>query len=495
MDVSSVEIKSISQELGEKIGAEKVKDDEVILVSYGFDTSLAPFRKPSLVILPEALEDVREVLKAANQRRIPVTVLSRGVNVQGMTLPAEGGIILDFRNMNRILEINTVSGYAVFEPGITYDQLTSALSKKEFRCAVSTAPGASSPLGNTLLRPTCSLATRHIDSVVDLEVVLPDGTVVHTGSEAFAGAGPFLRYGPLPDLAGLFCCAYGTLGVITKVSFRIYPKNESRLLNLTAFYDYEPAVKFIKDVINNNMAEHCIAWSWPFVKALNRPSPPFKEPPTVPPDALSDPRVAPKGEPYVVVTTMMTGYEDMMAVIDTLYAKIAKKYGGKVIPIEEMREKYPITLDAWEKLYLDYHQPIGAINNMFGLGRYLAWIALAKPDDIVGVEKLVLTEMNKLGPKPICYYSMPFDFGRAMLIRVFIFVDPQEDELISNVMNTFKKMYDATLSRYGAIPFRYRPGLELTPKMPGYSDLLKRIKKSVDPNNILNPQLGLFKED
>lgn len=488
MNVSSVEIKSISQELGQKIGAEKVKDDEVILVSYGSDTSPAPFEKPGLVVLPESREDVREVLKIANQNRVPVTVLSRGVNVQGATLAPRGGVVLDMRNMNRILEVNTDSGYAVFEPGVSYDQLTSALSKRGFRCAVSTAPGGSSPLGNTLLRPTCSLANRDLDSVVGLEVVLVDGTVVCTGSEAFAGSEPFLRYGPLPDLAGLFCCAYGTLGVVTKVAFRIYAKNESNRLNLIGFYDYESAVKFVKDVVSNNIAEHCIIWSWHNIQTLNVPAPPFKEPPTMPPNEPTPP----KGEPYAIVTTLMSGYEEMMVVAENVCAKIAKKYRGRVIPLEEMEEKYPISADTWKKLYLDYHQPVGGVNNQFGIGRYLGWIVMARPKDIVRIEKEAVEEIVKLGEGPPAYYSMPFDFGRAMVLRMFVFVDPNNEEVISNIVDTYKKMYDRVLLKYGAIPFRYRPGLDLLSKTDGYGNLLKRIKKSVDPNNILNPHLGLF---
>jgi len=133
-------ISPIYRELCQKIGTEKVKDDEAILVSYGFDASVAAFRKPSLVVLPENRGDVREVLMAANREKIPVTVMAGGVNLGGMCVPSEGGILLDFRNMNRI-EINTDSGYAVIEPGVIFDRFTAALRKVGFRCHVPTAPG------------------------------------------------------------------------------------------------------------------------------------------------------------------------------------------------------------------------------------------------------------------------------------------------------------------------------------------------------------------
>ncbi len=171
---------TVYQELCDKIGVEKVKNDEAILACYGYSRELPIFKKPSLVVLPESRDDTVEILKVANRDKIPVTVLSAGV-VVGDTIPSEGGIVIDFRNMNKILEINTDSGYVVIEAGVSYDELTAALSKKGFRYHIPTAPGGASPLGIALLRGNGSLTTRQPDAIITLEVILPDGTVVHTG--------------------------------------------------------------------------------------------------------------------------------------------------------------------------------------------------------------------------------------------------------------------------------------------------------------------------
>jgi len=79
------------------IGKWKVRKDEATLVAYGFDSSIAPFQKPSLVVLPENRDDVREVLMVANKKKVPVTVMAGGVNIGGMCVPSEGGIVIDFR--------------------------------------------------------------------------------------------------------------------------------------------------------------------------------------------------------------------------------------------------------------------------------------------------------------------------------------------------------------------------------------------------------------
>lgn len=486
----------IYQELCEKIGAEKVKDDEAILVSYGFDSSIAPFRKPSLVVLPESRDDVKEVLLAANREKIPVTVMAGGVNVGGMCVPSEGGIVLDFRNMNRILEINTDSGYAVIEPGVIFDNFTSALSKRGFRCHVPTAPGGASPLGNYLLNPSGSLSNRHLDSILDLEVLLPDGTIVNTGSTAFPSPNlkPCRRYGPFPDLGGLFCCAYGTLGVVTKAAVRIYPRNESTQVNLAAFDEFGSAVKFAKDLINNNIGESHIIWSWQFYKTYDITVQTSANP-YIPPELFNDARIAPKSVPYNIVTTFISGYTEITTITESVCTKVAEKYGGRVISTEEMAEISPGAVRAWQQFYMEYHQPKMEHNKKYGLGQYLALLIDATPQSTIEIEKLAMTEMADLGVKPLCYYCQPFDFGRYMMFRAFGFFDRQDKELLRTVAATFRKLYDTALERYGATPERYRPDPSMIQQLGGYYDLLKRIKKSVDPNNILNPGLRLFEEE
>ena len=486
----------IYQELCEKIGAGKVKDDEATLVSYGFDSSVAPFSKPSLVVLPESRDDVREVLMTANREKIPVTVMAGGVNVGGMCVPSEGGIVLDFRNMNRILEINTDSGYAVIEPGVIFDRFTSALRKVGFRCHVPTAPGGATPLGNYLLQPSGSLANRHLDSIIDLEVVLPDGLVFHTGSAAYPSenAKPYRRYGPFPDVAGLLTCAYGTLGVITRASVRIYPINESTRVNLTAFDDYASAEKFVQDIIGANIPEHCIIWNWQFYKSYDISFEDIRNP-YIPPELYDDPRKAPKGLPYNIVTTLMSGYTEIMDVAEATCARVAGKYGGRVLLWEELERIAPGAARSWKEFYIEHHQPRMEHNKKFGLGRYAAWIAIAEPKDIAEIEPWAVQKMRDLGAAPVMYYSQPFDFGRCMFLRMFSFYDPHDQELLDKVKATYTEMYNTIMKKYGATPERYRRDPAMIQQLGSYYQFLKRIKKAVDPNNILNPGIGLFEEE
>src|SRR4030042_3497362 len=266
--LSENEKRVICRKLRETIGTEKVKDDELVLITYASDISPVPPQKPSFVIFPENRDDVVQPHQTANEYKIPITVMSAGVNVVGACIPEQDGIVIDLRRMDRIIEINTDSGYAVIEPGVNFDRFSAALAAKGFRCAIPTAPGGASPLGNYISRPSGSLANRHLDCIQDLEVVLPDGTFFNTGSAQFPSVSSHLRYGPFPDLAGLFLCAYGTLGVITKAALKIYPINESNRVHLAAFDKFENAVDFVKNLINNNIPEHCIIWNWQLFKSF-----------------------------------------------------------------------------------------------------------------------------------------------------------------------------------------------------------------------------------
>jgi FAD/FMN-containing dehydrogenase len=482
--------KPFGKELRKAIGANKVKDDDVVLVTYAADTSPEPWRTPGYVVLPESQEDVIATLKLANKNKIPVTVMAGGVSVAGYSIPSEGGIVLDMRRMDRIIEINTNSGYAVIEPGVSFDRFTAALREKGFRTLIPTAPGSSSVLGNALGRPSSSLCNRHLDAIIDLEVVLPDGTGFRTGSSHFPKAGSSLRYGPFADLAGLYTCGYGTMGIITRAALRIYPINESNRVSIAAFDSFPDAVDFVKDIIDNNIPEHCIIWNWQLYGSFAVDA---SKPGTVIPDLLKiDPRHPPAGVPYCIVTTFLSGYEEMILTSEKILAKVAKKYNGSTLNKKEIQQLIPIPMAAWTEFYVKYHQ---IELTFFGLGKYMSWTMFAEPKDVKEMEKYAVSELAKLNISPVGYHSQPFDFGRSMFFHIFAFPDPKDQELIEKVSTKFNEMFDVAMERYGAIPMRHQSYLPCIDQTGGFHEALKRIKKALDPNNILNPSLGIFPED
>jgi FAD/FMN-containing dehydrogenase len=472
-------------------GKENVSDSEVVSVPYGFDSSPAPPAKPDFVVMPRDTLSVKHVLEIANRARIPITTMSGGVNVGGTAVPSQGGIVLDLKWMNKIIEINEDAAYAVIEAGVTFDELTAKLIEKGFRCQIPTSPGGSTPVGNFLMKPSGSLSNRHLDSFVGLEIILADGTIVRTGSSAFPFCGSYLRYGPFPDLTGLFCCAHGTLGVVTKAAIRIYPINESIKVPTVAFDNFSDSINFVKEVCRRNIAEHCIIWNRHLYKSYEIDFSPKNE--LVVPDVLyEDPRAKDSNLPYNLVTVMMSGYEEDMEAHERVLEKVSKANSGRVFSEEEIEKNIARAAQSWASFYIDYHIPGMDQTKKYGLGRYIPWIVTAEPKDIVSIEKEAVQFLDDLKVRPICYYSMPFDYGRGMFFRIFSWVNPQDKALLANVGTLYQDMYKWALKKYGATPFRHRRDPNILAMTGGYQTLLRAIKKIVDPNNIMNPGVALF---
>lgn len=478
----------IYRELRGKIGVKKVRNDEITLVTYGrirhgFDI-MWPFRKPSMVVFPETREDVVETLKIANRYKIPVTSVGTSAIMLGTT---EGGIILDQRRRDRVLEINTDSGYAVIEPGVSFDKLTSALRGTGFKCSVGTMPGPGTVVGQALSRGSQSFSTRYLSLVLDLEVVLPNGTVFNTGSSHFEGVGSHLRYGPYPDLSGLYTCAYGAMGIVTKAAIRIHPVNEASRIHFAGFDNYSDAIDYIKDLINHNIPEHTVIWNWHMYQTW--PLAPSDLDAVMPRILESEIKKPPEGTPYNLVSTLMSGYEEQVGVYEKICAKVAKKYNGRVLTEEEVKKHFPATLDGFRQQYGDFHYRESV---HWHKGRFAGWYVFAEPKDIKEIEKFAVNEMAKFGKaiNPVNYYSHPFDFGRSILLRICGFPDPEDTELRQKIARTFDEMYDIALKRYGAVPIRPIG----SDRAGTYMEVLRSIKKALDPNNILSRDTGLFEE-
>lgn len=473
------------------VGSSNVSDCDAVAITYGFDASPTPPSQPSLVVLPREVIQIKHILELANRYRLPVTTLSGGVNVAGNAIPTQGGIVLDLKWMNKILEVNSDSAYVVIEPGVTFDELSAELSRKGFRCQLPTSPGGTSPLAQQLLNPSGSLVNRHQDSIIGLEVVLPNGEIIRTGSASFSSSGFFLRYGPYPDLTGLFCCSYGTLGVVTKASIRIYPVNEDIRLPIAAFEAFSSSVSFVKEVCRRNIAEHAIIWNRPLYKAYEIKSSDGKKL-EVPACLYEDPRKSDPDLPYNVVTIHMSGFKEDMETHEKVIEKIALGCKGKLLGKKEREVLLLPAIKSWEKFYIQYRIPTMDQVKKYGLGRYVPWIVIGEPKDIIEIEKESIESMNELGLRPICYYSMPFDYGRAIFFRIFSYIDPGRKETLSKVRELYMNMFDSAMRKYGVNPYRHRWGQSKLYQTGGYQLLLRSIKKLVDPNNIMNPGIGIF---
>jgi 4-cresol dehydrogenase (hydroxylating) flavoprotein subunit len=183
---------------------------------------------PSAVVVPASVEEVRDVVRAANTHRVPLSPISAGRNL-GYGGPAPrlpGAVTVDLKRLNRIVEIDDALGYAVVEPGVTFFDLHAALRERQVPFVVDVPDlGWGSVLANTLERGVGYTAYGdHYAVSCGLEVVLPDGDLVRTGMGALPGGSTahVYRYGYGPLVDGIF--TQSNLGIVTRMGVWLLPE-------------------------------------------------------------------------------------------------------------------------------------------------------------------------------------------------------------------------------------------------------------------------------
>jgi len=227
----------IKQALIDIVDKENFTDNIIDLVSYSYDASHFTSR-PFCGVWPRTAEHVSEILKLANRQKIPVIPRGAGTGLAGMSVPIKGGIVLDLNRMNQIKKISIEDRLAVVEPGVVYASLEKALAQYGFLFPPDPASGKVSTLGGNVATNAGGVkgakygTTR--DYVLGLQVVLPDGRIMRTGSKTMKSVSGY-------DLTKIFVGSEGTLGVITEITLKINPKTTAATTALATFNNLEDA--------------------------------------------------------------------------------------------------------------------------------------------------------------------------------------------------------------------------------------------------------------
>jgi len=221
--------------------------DELERHGGGIFTYHAP-RPPDAVVLPESREEVVDVLRFANERGIPVVPFGEGSSLEAHTIPARGGISLDLGRMDAVVEVRPDDFVARVQPGVTHERLNAEL--KEHGLFFPVDPGWDASLGG--MAGTNASGTNAVrygvmrDQVLDLEVVLADGTIMRTGGLAMKSSAGY-------HLTGLFVGSEGTLGVFTELALRLYPVPEKVIAVRAVFPGIEEAGRAAVAMIRSGM--------------------------------------------------------------------------------------------------------------------------------------------------------------------------------------------------------------------------------------------------
>ena len=177
----------VFESLEKIVGKSFVSDNIEELYYYSSDPSAEEPVMPEFVVMPGTVEEIQEIVRLANKEKIPITPRVAGLTLSGLSLPHSGGILVDLKRMNKILEVNQHSMYAVVECGVTTGQLKTYLDDNypDLWFTLPHAPPSVGVVSNAIIHGAGQISLKYgisSDMISGLEVVLPTGELMRTGS-------------------------------------------------------------------------------------------------------------------------------------------------------------------------------------------------------------------------------------------------------------------------------------------------------------------------
>jgi D-lactate dehydrogenase (cytochrome) len=245
---------------------------------HGKDESYLPYATPGAVAYPESTEEVRDIVLLCRAHRTPVIPYGAGTSLEGHILAVHGGLCVDMSRMNRLLRVSVEDLDATVQAGVTRNQLNEEIRHTGLFFPVD--PGANASLGGMAsTRASGTNAVRYgtmRENVLSLTVVSADGQILRTGGRARKSAAGY-------DLTRLFVGAEGTLGIITEVTVRLYAIPEAISAAVCSFKDMAGAVDTVIQALQAGVpiarSEALCATTMKALNAYNKTG--YKEQPTL----------------------------------------------------------------------------------------------------------------------------------------------------------------------------------------------------------------------
>jgi alkyldihydroxyacetonephosphate synthase len=402
-------------------------------------------------------------MKIANNYRIPVIPYGGGSGTQGGALPTYGGIIVDTKRLNKIIEIDEKSLTVTAEAGINGTQLEWALNEKGLTLPHYAASSNCATLGGYLApRGPGTISTKYgkaEDMVLSMQVVLPNGDIIRTP--------PVPQHASGPDFFRLFLGAEGTFGIITEATMQVDYLPETRLLRALLFDDLSKAIEAGRLMMTRRLN--------PLVIRLYDPN-------------STVTRVRKILGYELEGAYMVLGFDgdaDLAALQEKKALEICQELGARDLG-REPGEKW------WNHRY-DFYYPPQSLKLPWMYGTTETITTYNKIENLYwAVKTAVESGYSDYDVSFIGHFSHWFHWG-VMLYSRFIIENPPEDaqtalRLHNQVWNT---AMTAVIENGGMINEHHGVGLKLARYMrrqygPAWS-YLQTLKKATDPNGIMNP--------
>ncbi|MFW9848151.1 MAG: FAD-binding oxidoreductase [Candidatus Thorarchaeota archaeon] len=457
----------VTDELAKIVGKEFISTKDDVLLTYSSSASLAkePVR-PGAVVRPSNATEIAEILRLANQHKIPVTIRSGGTSLQGEVIPKPDGLVVELMRLNEIKLFEDLQSVRV-GAGVTFGELDKFLSKHGLWVPVSPESAlACTVAGNVAVNgagPGSTLYGSIGEMVIGLEIVLPNSQLIQTGTEANPNApGPFLRYAFGPDITGLFIGSLGSLGVITSVSLKVFKRMEHFDYNTYGFDSYETAEKFLMELKNNDVnAIFASLYEGSVLEFFM--------------DMIGDEYGIPPMEWPERTVSMAIGRirKDMLESDAKLAREICERLGGTVFGIREL------PLGEWEgRLWV-------FVRACYAHGWH--WRTLYHHQTPTNAHRSVEEITKVMDNYGFLGHTAGFMTGHASTnMYPHLYFDPVDPEDEEKIITAHDELA-STLYKTGAVPFKLAPFWKgLMEGTENYMEFLTRLKNAIDPNNIMN---------
>ena len=258
--------KEILGQLKDIVGDDMCRTNNAELYVYAFDGGIHR-KKPDVVVQPQTAQQIQKIVVLANKHKIPIVPRGGGSGLCGMAVPIDAGIVVDLQRMNKIKDIRINDLYSVVEPGVICDDFNAALAPRKFFIPGPASSEVATIGGMIALNASGGQAVKYgatRDYVMGLEVVTPTGEIVRTGANTIKHSSGY-------QLERLLVGSEGTLGIITEANIRVAPKPAKVAACVAAFDDLEKAGQCVANIIAKPLipAELEIM-SEPCIKAVNK---------------------------------------------------------------------------------------------------------------------------------------------------------------------------------------------------------------------------------
>ncbi|MDD4160716.1 MAG: FAD-binding oxidoreductase [Synergistaceae bacterium] len=480
----------IVEKLQNIVGPDYVSTSPDVCRAYAYNTFLS-FKQANfsdMIVMPQTTQQISEVIKAANEYKVPIT--PKGIaGSTGHGGPLKGGILLDLVNLDKVLHVDPVNYKAVAEGGCSFFKFSQEIFKagmmlptSEYTCGPNVAASAITPVnafGKTRYGRNCDL-------VEGFEVVLPNGEICRVGSMAYDNTyfGPFYRYIHGPDLVGLFVMSNGAYGIVTKVAY-MCQKKPPEWSGATYYWKEEDADKLTEVMLESTAMElydiHLNdKWKYDFTASIGSRG------------KLKS--MLPDGAYFVLQFTLNGFSKEELAAKENIVEKLCKKYSGVKLgsevgdtffgkwPTFHAPVIHPLIYGMWDVLYdmqkANYHFIYDSIN-----------YPTSKFPEVYNKLKEVSMKYDLWGfPRVAVYDGFPMR-SQVICSQTWAFINTREEYWLNRMF----QCRDEFREWFGSVGGTHQQ--HLPPVIPEYGwenqksdyELLRVIKKALDPNNIMSP--------